>query len=374
MPICAASGISGSVNMPLFRAALLVAAGITQAAGAERTLTVVSWGGAYEEAQSHALLAPFAAHAGIAVEALQYDGSIQAIADRSAAESWDVIDMTEVAAIGACRDGLIQPIEAELIVVPEASLQPDMDFIDGAFRECSIAQNLFASVIAFNALAFPGVKPGRVEDFFDLDTFPGKRAIQRSPDAILEWALIAEGVPTEQVYDLLSTDRGLSLAFRKLSTIRDHIVWWDVISDSVGLLADLSVAMATGFNGRFFHAANVDGIPVQIIWDGQQIGIEVWAVSGQSDLPQEAEAFIAFATGPDRMARLAEAIPYAPARSTGMQRVGMNQELWLNMRDHLPMAAGDSGGRLLIQDGEWYANTSELRTRRFEAWISGEGN
>ncbi len=360
--------------MPLFRAALLVAAGLAQAAGADRTLTVVSWGGAYEQAQSHALLIPFAAHSGIAVEVLQYDGSTQAIADRSAAESWDVIDMTEVAAIGACRDGLIQPIEAERIVVPEASLLPEKDFIDGAFRECSIAQNLFATVIAFNALAYPGVKPARVEDFFDLDTFPGKRAIQRSPDAILEWALIAEGVPTEQVYDLLSTDRGLSLAFRKLSTIREHIVWWDDISDSVDLLADLSVAMATGYNGRFFHAANIDGIPVQIIWDGQQVGIEVWAISGQSDLPEEAEAFIGFATGPDRMARLAEAIPYAPARSTGMQRVGMNPELWLNMRDHLPMAAGDSAGRLLIQDSEWYANTRELRLRRFEAWIGSEAN
>lgn len=361
--------------MPLFRAAaLLAAAGVAQAAGADRTLTVVSWGGAYELAQSHALFMPFADSSGLAVEVLQYDGSMQAIADRSAAESWDVIDMTEVSAIGACRDGLIQPIDAERIVVAEASLPARQDFIEGAFRECSIAQNLFATVIAFNALAYPGVKPGRVEDFFDLDTFPGKRAIQRSPDAILEWALIAEGVPTEQVYNLLSTDRGLALAFRKLSTIRDHIVWWDDISESIDLLADLSVTMATGFNGRLFHAANVEGVPVQIIWDGQQVGIEVWTISGQSDLPDEAKAFIGFATGPDRMARLAEAIPYAPARSTGMQRVGMNPELRLNMRDHLPMAAGDSAGRLLIQDSEWYANTRELRLRRFEAWISSEGN
>ena len=357
-----------------FSILFLLAAGFAPAQAAGDTLTIVSWGGAYERAQRAAIFDPYAESSGNDVEVLQYDGSLTSISERAGGESWDVIDMTETLAIAACREGLIKPLEIERVVVPEPSLGLKDDFVNGAFRKCSIAQNLFATVIAFNPLAFPGIKPSRVEDLFDLSTFPGKRALPKTPDALLEWALLAEGAPAEQVYNLLSTDRGLDLAFRKLSEIRDHIVWWEDIEDSVTLIGDGSAAMATGFNGRFFSASEFDGLPIHIIWDGQQIGLEVWAIAAQSDMTDLAETFIGFATGPDRQARLAEIIPYAPARRSGMLRVGINPELRINMRDYLPTAVGNSQRRVLIQDGEWYANTRELRARRFQDWLTGEGN
>ena len=47
---------------------------------------------------------------------------------------------------------------------------------------------------------------------------------------------MAEGVPIDQIYDLLSTDRGMRLAFRRLDSIRDHIVWWDDPKEPAALL------------------------------------------------------------------------------------------------------------------------------------------
>ena len=91
---------------------------------------------------------------------------------------------------------------------------------------CSIVQLSFSTVIAFNPGAFPAVKPSRIADFFDIEGFPGKRGLRCAPVAMLEWALLAYRIPYSQVYDLLSTDRGLDLAFRNLDRIRPHIVWW----------------------------------------------------------------------------------------------------------------------------------------------------
>ena len=192
--------------------------------------------------------------------------------------------------------------------------------------------------------------------------------MRKSPDAILEWALLAEGVPARQVYDLLSTDRGLKLALRKLDQIRDHIVWWDDVAEPVRLLGSGEVTMSSGYNGRFFSAASHDGLPITIIWDGRLIGHEVWAISGTSDKIADAEKFVRFATAPEQLAALAEIIPYGPTRKTAHLRVGLNPDTAIPMRDHLPNAP-QHGERSLTRDSVWYANTELLRNRRFQTWL-----
>ncbi len=187
--------------------------------------------------------------------------------------------------------------------------------------------------------AFPSVKPGTIEGFFDIEAFPGKKAIQQGPYVILELALIAEGVPTAQVYGLLSTDRGLKLVFRKLDEIRSAIVWWHDPSESASLPEEGEAAMALGCNGRFFRAAE-SGLPIRIIWD--------W-----------------------RLTDLAEIIPFGPARLTLMNRSGHvgGGRVSISMLDYL-QSAPRHGMRALERDSEWYAHTWELRMRRFQDWLA----
>ena len=45
--------------------------------------------------------------------------------------------------------------------------------------------------------------------------------------AMLEMALMGDGVPAAEVYDLLGTEEGVKRAFAKLDTIKDHVVWWE---------------------------------------------------------------------------------------------------------------------------------------------------
>ena len=39
-------------------------------------------------------------------------------------------------------------------------------------------------------------------------------------------ALVADGVPAKDVYDVMSSDGGIDRAFAKLDTIKDHVVFW----------------------------------------------------------------------------------------------------------------------------------------------------
>ncbi len=344
-------------------------AGIHSAAKAAEQITVVSWGGAYEAAQQRSIFAPFTAQTGIKVNVRSYTGGVDSLRQRAGSEGWDVIDMTEDDAISACSQGLLGALEHREILVPSRKSSLRDDFVPGAFRTCSVAQNIYATVFAYSEKDFPGIKPGRIEDFFDLDAFPGKRAVQRSPDVILEWALMAEGVPVSQIYDLLSTDRGLAVAFRKLDQIRSAIIWWSDPAEPPQMLSDGRAVMASGFNGRFFAATNAGGAAISIVWDSQQIGYEVWAVSASSQNRTNAELFIGFATQPDQLARLAEHIPYTPARHSALPRIGRHWRSHVPMRYHLPNKPRPNE-RLLYRDSAWYANTRALREQRFDEWLS----
>ncbi len=337
-------------------------------AGAVEPLTVVSWGGAYEAAQNQALFEPYQEISGVDIKVGRYGGTLEALTGRAEAEGWDVVDMLEDQAIAACEAGLLLRLDHEAILGPSGELSLEVDFAPVRLRPCSVPQNVFALVIAYDDRVFPGVKPRSVEDFFDLERYPGKRAIEKSPDGILEWALMAEGVPPSQIYDLLSTDRGLRLAFRRLDAIRESIVWWEDVAAPATLLKDGRVAMASGYNGRFFLAAQDEGAPISIVWDGRLIGYDVWAIPTSVGDRRAAEAFLRFAAAPAQMARLAERIPYGPARRSALERIGLHPVSGVPMRDYLPNADHRSEPQL-IRDSRWYAHTRSLRTRRFEAWL-----
>ena len=338
-------------------------------ASADEELTVVSWGGAYEAAQHKAVFGPYSVRTGKALRILEY-GDLQGFSEgRAISESWDVVDLQEDQAITACAEGLLNKLDPADIFGTAELDQILSDFVPGSIGDCHVTQNLYAAVIAFNDSSFPGEKPGQVEDFFDLEKFPGKRALPRNPDAILEWALLAVGVPASQIYDLLSTDRGLRLALRKLETIRSEIIWWDELEASLKLLQDGTASMSAGYNGRFFSAALI-GAPVTILWDGRILGYEVWAIPASTKQLEAAKHFIAFATSPEQLANLAEEIPYGPARESALARVGRNTYTGIPMAAHLPNAPHHKG-RVLVRDSIWYAKTSELRRRRFDDWLAG---
>jgi len=162
------------------------------------------------------------------------------------------------------QDGLREPL----------SINTPVDSVTGSLDDCSIAHLSYSTVSAYDARAYPGIKPQAIEDFFDTTRFPGKRAVHRSADDILRWALMAEGVPLSQIYDLLSTERGLRLALQHLDELHPSILWWSTPDEPVRWLADGKVRMAQGYDGRFFDLRQ-QGVPVDIVWDVQLLDLSV---------------------------------------------------------------------------------------------------
>ena len=89
--------------------------------------------------------------------------------------------------------------------------------------------------------------------------------MRRSPVVNLEFALMGDGVPVDEVYALLDTDAGIARAFRKLDTIKDDIVWWEAGAQPPQMLADGEVAMSTAYNGRIFNAQVLEEQPFVIV-------------------------------------------------------------------------------------------------------------
>ena len=171
------------------------------------------------------------------------------------AAAWDVIDMSQSDNLAACEEGLIAPIDHAMLAAAPDGTPPAEDFIPGALVPCGVTHSVSATVIAFNREAFAGRRPTSAGDLFDTTAFPGRRALQRAPQGNLEWGLLAYDVPREDVYDLLSTRRGLRLALERVEGAARDAVWWQDPARPAELLAAGRVAMATGDNGRFFAAA-----------------------------------------------------------------------------------------------------------------------
>lgn len=347
---------------------LLCGAGAAAAAEGE-TLTVVSWGGVYEESQRIAYFEPFERATGTKVEVLRYEGNLEDLRGEleNGETEWDVIDLVSANARQGCREGLLRPLDPDILPPAPDGTPAREDFIEGALLRCAVVQLVFSTVVAYDERTFPGEKPGNIEDLFDLERFPGKRALRKDSAAVLEWALSSYGVPRSQLYDLLSTRRGMELAFRRLESIRDEIVWWQDPAEPARLLKEGEVAMASGYNGRF-HDIRSEGVPVSIIWDNQILDYDAWAIPAGSDQPELAEEFIAFATQPERMAEQVRHIPYGPSRHSAMRRLGLDQETLAPITAQLPTAKHHLD-TAIWEDSEWYARTASFRQRLFESWL-----
>lgn len=350
--------------------ALGIALTLTASVACAETLTIVSWGGAYERSQVKAYFEPFTAKTGIQISVQRYNGGIEELRKqrKSARVSWDVVDLVMADNEQACELGLLEALtDIKLAPAPDGTAA-EADFYPDSLTRCGVPQVISSTVLAFDVRAFPGEKPNSVAALFDLKRYPGKRALQRRPIAILEWALHSYGVPHDQLYDLLSTERGLSLAFTRLDGIKDHIVWWEDGATPPRLLAEQEVTMASGYNGRFFGAAVERDAPIQIVWDSQLYEYSTWGIPRGAPHLDNAKKFIEFATRTEQLAEQAKYISYGPARKSATSIVWKHAETGIDIRPHLPTFPPHFS-RAIHKDHEWYARTQDQLRERFLQWL-----
>lgn len=332
-------------------------------------VVISTWGGAYQDAQQQALFTPFEALSGIHISTQLQKGGLDMLTGENVP---DLVDMEEADGQLACDKGLLHRIDYAEFVVPYKDGAPvKNDFLPQAFLPCGVAHMTFSTLVGFDSDAFPDEKPLGIRDFFDLKRFPGKRGLRKNSGTILEWALMADGVPVSQVYDLLSTERGLRLAFRRLESIREHIVWWDKPEEPGQLLKAGKVTMSSGYNGRFF-GDQLQNNALSLLWDGQIIDRSIWVIPAAITNPDpKIKRFIRFATQAKQMAKLAERIPYGPTRLSALKYIGNHPTEGIPMMNHLPSNPHHLK-RSLFRDTRWYARTNKLRSQAFERWLKSK--
>jgi putative spermidine/putrescine transport system substrate-binding protein len=331
---------------------------VPKQASAEDSLTVISWGGAYQESQRKAFMEPYAKETGVKINEGEYNGEIAKI--RAMVESksvtWDVVDVDTQTALAACAEGTLETIDWGKLGLDRSK------FIGGDLQDCAVPNILYSTVIAYDTTKL-NPAPTQIADLFDLKKFPGKRALQKNPFVNLEWALIADGVPMADVYKVLGTPEGVDRAFKKLDTIKSEVVWWESGAQPPQLLADGQVAIASDWNGRFFNAIKVDKKPFKIVWDAQAPDWDWWAIPKGGPKVDAAYKFITWSSQPKPMAEQTKYISYGPANKDAVPAIDP-----ATLPD-LPTAPENMKNALSVDPQFWADNGDQLR-ERFNAWLA----
>ena len=313
--------------------------------GESTTLTAVSYGGPYQEAQSTAFFQPFTEETGIEVVE---DSPTDYAQLRSMVESerptWDLVLVAND--FGTTADAeYLEPIDYDVV---------DRDqLIEGAAQEYRVAADIEATVLAYRSDDYAEA-PSTWEDLFDTERFPGKRMFNKLVSGgVLEAALLADGVAPEDLFPL-DVDRALA----KLDTIKDDIVWWETSAQSQQLLASGEASMGLAWVGRAVDAGKE--APVGISWDSWLQVDAYWVIPKGAPNAANAQRALGFLLQEEPQVEFAKLSDYGPVNAAAAADPAI-QENENRPTNHLDTQ--------VAVDDEWWGEHQEDTDRKFQEWL-----
>ena len=319
-----------------------------RSSAAPASLTFVSWGGTTQDAQKASWVDPFTKKTGIAVleDGPTDYGKLKAMVE-SGNVTWDVVDVEGFFAHKLAQEGLLEPIDYG--VVKNAELDPRFSFDHG------VGSFLSSYVLGYNKDALGGKVPQTWVDLFDMQNFPGKRAIYKWVSVgAPEIALLADGVAPEKLYPL-----DLDRVFAKLDTIKKEIVWWGSGAQSQQLLASGETPIGMFWNGRIYAMQKDGPLSVGIGWNQHIPGPDILVVPKGSKNKDAAMQFIAIAASPEGQAEMSNATAYTPINSEAVP---------LLKKDMLPFLPLSYRKQEVPADLEYWAKNVDEISKRWYAW------
>lgn len=336
--------------------ALTVATLLALPAAAQTQLTVVNFGGANGAAQKKAYVEPFEKTGATKVISVEYNGEqakIKAMVE-SKKVVWDVVEVESPDIARGCDEGLFEKLDW-------SKVGNKADFQPAAVHECGIGAFVWSTVMAYNA---DKLKQGPVSwaDFWDISKFPGKRGMRKGARYNLEFALMADGVKTADVYKVLATKEGADRAFRKLTELRPHIQWWEAGAQPPQFLVAGDVVMTTAYNGRI-DAAQREGRNLKISWTGGIYDLDYWVIPKGTPNKDLAHRFIALASSPDAQAEYARNIAYGPVNTKALAKLSPA------VLSQLPTSTANAKDAVQL-DIRFWGDQGEALEKRFASWAA----
>ena len=336
--------------------AAVMGAGMGSVAQA-RDFTIASWGGSYQDVLREVYFKPFAEAAGIKfLEDTYLGGWAQFEAmQKTGVVNWDVVQVETSELIRGCDEGTFIELDWSKIV-DKSTLVP------GSATTCGIGTIVVATLPAYNA-ELTKTPPTKLEDFWDLNTWPGKRGLRKGPKFNLELAMLADGVPANEVYKALGTPEGLDRAFKKLDEIKANIQWWEAGDQPPTWLATGDVAMSIAYNARISNA-NKEGKKLALIWDKFVYDMDQWVIMKDSPNQDAAYKFLAFFAQPGPQIEFMKRYAYGtPSIEAGNAITGEAAE-------NLPIGEKMAGGLLMgtPEAMKFWLDNIDAVTERWNAW------
>lgn len=338
----------------IFAAILSAAAVSSQAAD---NLTVVNYGGANGQSQLKAFVGPFKAKTGVEITSVEYAGEqakVKAMVD-SGRVTWDMIEVESADLDRGCEQGLYERLDW-------ANIGKKSDFLPQAVTECGAGIFVWATVLAYNKTLLSSAPDGW-KDFWDTKKFPGKRGLRKSARGTLEFALMADGVPSSEVYATLAKPEGVNRAFRKLDELKKYIQWWQAGAQAPQFLVAGDVSMTASFAGRVRAAIRDGNQNIGIVWKQSLSDLDYWVIPKGSRNKKLAEQYIGFTLSVPAQKEYVTIYPNGPVNMNAFKELPPDQvESMPNSPENLKTA--------LIQSSAFWSEYGDTLDQRFAAWAA----
>ncbi|MBW1998943.1 MAG: ABC transporter substrate-binding protein [Deltaproteobacteria bacterium] len=337
----------------LFFAAIF---GLAPRSASARTkqLVVCNFGGYSQKVLSKVFFEPFKKETGINVIGTSPPRlpKLKAMVESGNVE-WDVVVLLDSWVERASRANLLEPIDYSKI--DREDLYPD------AVSKYGVGIFFFATGMAYNKGAYPhGNHPKTWKDFWDVKKFPGKRGMYKGAMEVLEFALMADGVPIDKLYPL-DVDR----AFKSLDRIKPHIsLWWRRGQEPIQALVQREVDLSTAWLTRVIGAQR-GGAPIAPVYNQAILRVDMWGVPRGCKNKQAAMDFVAFSTDPMRQALLTNLLPYGPVSKKAFDYISpqVAENLFSAPKNASRMVLLNPEGRI------WWGENEARVLERFQQWL-----
>lgn len=346
----------------LLKGAVLTAAGLSMpfvwrpadARAAGGRIVWATFGGTVGEAYDRIFIKPFTEETGIevvqtgAADLAKVKASVMA-----GRPEWDILSLAPSQAVSAVQEELLEPIDYSIITATE----DDVVYPD-AIKKHWVSTQLYTGGIAYNNTLHPN-GPNSWIDFWNTDAFPGRRGLRSRPLDMLEIALLADGVPANEVFPL-DVDR----AFASLDRIKPHVTnWIDTAPQSIQLVQTNEIDFSFTYHNRV-ASAQAEGFPMAYSTDQLLVFLNSYAVPKGSRNAEAAMKFLNFIMmRPDLQKQLWDATRLIPlSREATAMIPDEERKLWVPDQE---------SGRHVIVNAEWWGARGRLAevTARYQAWL-----
>jgi len=319
---------------------------------AEDTVTVAGYGGALREGFDAALVEPAAAKVGVAVRS-ETHGDLPSVRVQvqSGSPAWDLVHLGGDECARGEREGLFETLDlsgADLSGIPAT-----------AHGKSWVGSNYYSVVMAWRTDKIDGT-PKSWADFWNVERFPGARAVSGLAQETLEIALLADGVPKESLYPL-DVDRAIA-SIKKLKP--NVAVFWNTGAQSSQLIKDGEVDLIELYGSRVAPVI-ADGAPVAFTYDDGLLGYGCIAVPKGAKNAAKAKELALAMVSPEIQANILDKMAYyGPVNAKAYEVRSFPPEVLAKAN-----SSPENAKKQALIDVSWWAEHGDKAEEKFKAAI-----